>query len=54
MCATPWLPERGGAEIGTSTPVACDESFYNQVGVEGDGVITYAEANNVLPFVNNL
>ena len=48
-------PERGGAEIGIVNPGGLrDELFYNQVGVEGDGVITYAEANNVLPFVNNL
>ena len=45
----------GGAQIGVVNPGGLrDELFYNQTGVEGDGVITYAEANNVLPFVNNL
>ena len=45
----------GGAEIGVVNPGGLrDELFYNQTGAEGDGVVTYAEANNVLPFVNNL
>ena len=45
----------GGAQIGVVNPGGLrDELFYKQTGVEGDGVITYAEANNILPFVNNL
>lgn len=41
---------RGGAEIGLVNPGGLrNELLYN-----GDGVITYAEANAVLPFVNNL
>src|SRR6478735_6770775 len=45
----------GGAQIGVVNPGGLrDELFYNQTGAEGDGVITFAEANNVLPFVNNL
>lgn len=48
-------PDRGGAQIGVTNPGGLrDELFYNQTGTEGDGVITFAEANNVLPFVNNL
>ncbi|MFT3853013.1 MAG: 5'-nucleotidase C-terminal domain-containing protein [Ilumatobacteraceae bacterium] len=48
-------PEWGGAQIGVTNPGGLrDELFYNQTGTEGDGVITFAEANNVLPFVNNL
>ncbi len=47
--------ELGGAQIGVVNPGGLrDELFYPQIGTEGDGVITYAEANNVLPFVNNL
>jgi 5'-nucleotidase len=51
-------PSRGGAEIGVTNPGGLrDELFYK--GIAGsdtnkDGVITYAEANAVLPFVNNL
>ena len=45
----------GAAQIGVVNPGGLrDELFHKQTGVEGDGVITYAEANNVLPFVNNL
>ncbi len=45
----------GAAQIGVVNPGGLrDELFFNQTGAEGDGVITYAEANNVLPFVNNL
>ncbi|HEX2784987.1 MAG TPA: 5'-nucleotidase C-terminal domain-containing protein [Ilumatobacteraceae bacterium] len=45
----------GGAQIGVTNPGGLRaELLYKQVGTEGDGVITYAEANNVLPFVNNL
>ncbi len=47
--------ELGGAQIGVVNPGGLrDELFYNQTGTEGNGVITYAEANNILPFVNNL
>ena len=43
-------PERGGAEIGVTNPGGLRaELYYGE-----DGVITYAEANAVLPFVNNL
>jgi 5'-nucleotidase len=43
-------PERGGAEIGIANPGGLRaELTYGE-----DGVITYAEANAVLPFVNNL
>lgn len=43
-------PERGGAEIGVVNPGGLRaELFYAP-----DGVVTYAEANAVLPFVNNL
>ena len=42
--------ERGGAEIGIVNPGGLRaELLYGE-----DGVITYAEANSVLPFVNNL
>ena len=42
--------DRGGAEIGVVNPGGLrDELFYAP-----DGTITYAEANSVLPFVNNL
>src|SRR3954454_373888 len=45
----------GGAQIGVTNPGGLrDELFYNETGGEGDGTITFAEANNVLPFVNNL
>lgn len=45
-----------GAEIGVVNPGGLrDELFYKQSVVnEGDGNITFAEANAVLPFVNNL
>ncbi|WP_345752451.1 ExeM/NucH family extracellular endonuclease, partial [Microbacterium rhizophilus] len=49
-------PERGGAEIGVVNPGGLRNELYykgSSVG-EGDGVVTYAEANAVLPFVNNL
>ena len=43
-------PLRGGAEIGLVNPGGLrNELYYGE-----DGVITYAEANAVLPFVNNL
>lgn len=42
--------ERGGAEIGLVNPGGLrNELYYGE-----DGVVTYAEANAVLPFVNNL
>lgn len=42
--------ERGGAEIGVINPGGLrNELYYGE-----DGVVTYAEANAVLPFVNNL
>lgn len=42
--------ERGGADIGVVNPGGLrNELYYGE-----DGVITYAEANAVLPFVNNL
>src|SRR3954451_6907935 len=51
-------PARGGADIGITNPGGLrDELFYKGVAgsdTNGDGVITYAEANAVLPFVNNL
>lgn len=44
-----------GAEISLVNPGGLrDELFYDQTGSEGDGNVTYAEANAVLPFVNNL
>ena len=48
--------EPNGAEIGVTNPGGLrDELFYQGVSdTNGDGVITYAEANSVLPFVNNL
>lgn len=49
-------PDRGGAEIGIVNPGGLRaELKYAKSGVETtDGVISYAEANSVLPFVNNL
>ncbi|MCU1502231.1 MAG: multifunctional nuclease/2,3-cyclic-nucleotide [Ilumatobacteraceae bacterium] len=45
----------GGAQIGVTNPGGLRaELLYKQSGAEGDGVVTYAEANNVLPFANNL
>ncbi|MEL5991456.1 ExeM/NucH family extracellular endonuclease [Microbacterium phosphatis] len=41
---------RGGAEIGVVNP----GGLRNELYYGDDGVITYAEANAVLPFVNNL
>ncbi|MEA4943345.1 MAG: bifunctional UDP-sugar hydrolase/5'-nucleotidase [Propionicimonas sp.] len=50
--------ERGGAQIAVVNPGGLRaELYYAGVAAEpenGDGVITYAEANSVLPFVNNL
>lgn len=42
--------ERGGAEIGVVNP----GGLRNELYFGEDGIITYAEANAVLPFVNNL
>ncbi|WP_369370659.1 ExeM/NucH family extracellular endonuclease [Promicromonospora sp. Populi] len=42
--------ERGGADIGVVNPGGLRNELYRGA----DGVITYAEANAVLPFVNNL
>ena len=48
--------EPNGAEIGVTNPGGLrDELFYQGVdSTNADGVVTYAEANSVLPFVNNL
>lgn len=43
-------PERGGAEIGVVNPGGIRSELY----AAPDGVITYAQANAVLPFLNNL
>nr|WP_230684734.1 5'-nucleotidase C-terminal domain-containing protein [Cellulomonas sp. JZ18] len=43
-------PERGGAQIGVVNP----GGLRNELFQAPDGTITYAEANAVLPFVNNL
>jgi 5'-nucleotidase len=43
-------PEAGGAEIGVVNP----GGLRAELCYAPDGVITYAEANGVLPFVNNL
>jgi len=47
---------RGGAEIGIVNPGGLrGELNYAKSGAESvDGIVTYAEANTVLPFVNNL
>ena len=47
--------ERGGAQIGITNPGGLRADLrYAQSGTEGDGVVTVAEANTVLPFANNL
>lgn len=43
-------PARGGADLGVVNP----GGLRNELFAGEDGVITYAEANAVLPFVNNL
>jgi len=43
-------PLRGGATIGVVNP----GGLRNELFYAPDGVVTYAEANNILPFVNNL
>ncbi|WP_245528084.1 ExeM/NucH family extracellular endonuclease [Cellulomonas gilvus] len=47
---------RGGAQIGVVNPGGLrGELLYARSGAEAqDGIVTYAEANGVLPFVNNL
>lgn len=53
-------PSRGGAQIGVVNPggLRSELRYAGSTGedsdVNGDGVITFAEANAVLPFVNNL
>jgi 5'-nucleotidase len=49
-------PALGGAEIGVVNPggLRADLVYAGSSVGEGDGVVTYAEANAVLPFVNNL
>lgn len=42
--------DRGGAQIGVVNP----GGLRNELFYAPDGVVTYAEANSVLPFVNNL
>ena len=47
--------ERGGAQIGITNPGGLRADLrFAQSGTEGDGVVTVAEANTVLPFANNL
>lgn len=50
------LAELGGADIGIVNPGGLrNELYYAKSGDEGeDGVVTFAEANAVLPFVNNV
>jgi len=49
-------PDRGGADIGLTNPGGLRaDLLYAKSGAEAsDGIVTYAEANAVLPFVNNL
>jgi 5'-nucleotidase len=49
-------PEVGGAEIGVVNPggIRADLTYASSTVGEGNGVVTVAEANAVLPFVNNL
>jgi 5'-nucleotidase len=53
-------PGRGGAQIGVVNPgglrseLFAKQSSYSPAGPALDGQITYAQANSVLPFVNNL
>jgi len=56
LLATLSEADRGGAEIGIVNPGGLrGELYYAKSGAEAtDGVVTYAEANSVLPFVNNL
>ncbi|WP_308467392.1 bifunctional metallophosphatase/5'-nucleotidase [Rathayibacter soli] len=50
LVATLGSADRGGAEIGVVNPGGIRSELYQAP----DGVITYAEANAVLPFLNNL
>ena len=50
LVATLGSPDRGGAEIGIVNP----GGLRTDLLYAPDGVITYAEANSVLPFLNNL
>lgn len=56
LLATLSDPDRGGATIGLTNPGGLrGELYYAKSGAEAtDGIVTYAEANTVLPFVNNL
>lgn len=51
-------PERGGATIGVVNPGGLRNELYLEPSTDdpqgSSGVVTYAEANAVLPFVNNL
>jgi 5'-nucleotidase len=53
-------PVRGGAQIGVVNPgglradLFAKQSSYSPPGPAADGQITYAQANAVLPFLNNL
>ncbi|WP_201292576.1 ExeM/NucH family extracellular endonuclease [Cellulomonas citrea] len=53
-------PLRGGADIGVVNPgglrseLYAKQSSYSPAGPAADGDITYAQANAVLPFLNNL
>lgn len=53
-------PARGGAQIGVVNPgglradLFAKQSSYTPPGPAADGEITYAQANAVLPFLNNL
>jgi 5'-nucleotidase len=55
LVATLSPEERGGAQIGVVNPGGIRSELYKSYpeGVE-DGTVTYAEANAVLPFLNNL
>ena len=58
-CATASLPRRARPTSASSTPAACATSCCTPASTAAnpantDGVVTYAEANNVLPFVNNI
>lgn len=46
--------DRGGAEIGVVNPGGIRSELYKSYPAAEDGTITYAEANAVLPFLNNL
>ncbi len=50
------LAELGGADIGMVNPGGLRNELYfaKSEGEDRDGVVTFAEANSVLPFVNNV